>query len=206
MANIFDLFKQIEKERGAVAPITHIIAGLGNPDSEYSHTRHNAGFDAIDLFAEKNGIKITKSKFEALTAEITVSGKRVLLMKPQTYMNLSGTAVKKAADFYKIPPENVIVICDDINLDVGKLRVRRKGSDGGQKGLRDIIKQLGTDEFPRVRVGVGRLPAGGDIISWVLGRLPSEQRPLFAEAISCMPTLLPLLVEGNIEKAMCDFN
>lgn len=121
-------------------------------------------------------ININRLKFDALTSEAIESGKRILLMKPQLYMNRSGESIKKAADYYKIPPENIIVICDDINLDVGKLRIRRKGSDGGQKGLRNIIENLGTDAFPRIRLGVGKVPPDGDIISWVLGRLPTDQR------------------------------
>ncbi len=206
MTSIFDLFKQIEKEKTPTAPITHIVAGLGNYGREYEKTRHNAGFDAIDILADKLNVSINRSKFDSLTAEGIINGKRILLMKPQTYMNLSGTAIKKAADFYKIPTENVIVICDDINLDVGKTRIRRKGSDGGQKGLRNIIEQFSSDEFPRVRFGVGKVPAGGNVISWVLGRIPSESRDSFHDATSKITEIIPLIIDGNIEKAMCDYN
>ncbi len=206
MANIFDLFKKIESEKTTISPITHIVVGLGNYGKEYDNTRHNAGFTAIDFFADKNSLVINKSKFDALVTEINISGKRVLLMKPQLYMNRSGESVRMAADFYKIPPENIIVICDDINLDVGNLRVRRKGSDGGQKGLRNIIECLGSDNFPRIRLGVGKTPKGGDVVSWVLGRLPSDQRKEFDKVIEKTPQIISLVIDGNIEKAMCDYN
>lgn len=206
MANIFDLFKKIESEKTNISPVNYLVVGLGNYGKEYDNTRHNAGFTAIDCFAEKNSVVVNKSKFDALVAECNISGKRVLIMKPQLYMNRSGESVRKAADFYKIPPENILVICDDINLDVGKLRIRRKGSDGGQKGLRNIIECLGSDNFPRIRLGVGKIPKGGDVVSWVLGRLPSEQRAAFREAIEKTPQIIPLIVGENIEKAMCDYN
>ena len=141
MSNIFDLFKKIEKQREntSTAPITHLVVGLGNPGDKYFYTRHNAGFLAMDYVSQKCNATVNRSKFKALVGEATIAGKRVLLMKPQTLMNLSGDAVYEAATFYKIAPENIIVMSDDINLDVGRLRVRAKGSDGGQKGLRSII-------------------------------------------------------------------
>ena len=149
MADIFDLFKKIEKSAPVSSePITHLVVGLGNPGKEYLFTRHNAGFLTVDYLSEKLGVKIDRAKFKALVGEAKIGGKRVLIMKPQTYMNLSGEAVREAADFYKIAPENIIVICDDINLAPGKMRIRKKGSDGGQKGLRSIIEQLGTDHKP----------------------------------------------------------
>ena len=206
MTSIFDLFKKIETSPQSAMPITHIIAGLGNYGTEYENTRHNAGFSAIDFYAESKKININRLKFDALTSEAIESGKRILLMKPQLYMNRSGESIKKAADYYPIPPENIIVICDDINLDVGKLRIRRKGSDGGQKGLRNIIENLGTDAFPRIRLGVGKVPPDGDIISWVLGRLPTDQREAFRCSAEKIPAIISLLLDGNIEKAMCEFN
>jgi len=206
MANIFDLFKKIESEREPVKPITHILVGLGNPGKEYERTRHNAGFMALDLYCQKNGISVTRSKFNSLTAEADIGGKRVLIMKPQLYMNRSGEAVRDAANFYKIPPENIIVISDDVQLDVGKLRVRRKGSDGGQKGLRDIIYQLSSDAFPRLRIGVGKLPAGGNMVNWVLGKIPSELENEFNTALNNASDAIPLLVEGKIDEAMCKYN
>lgn len=206
MANIFDLFKKIESEREPLKPITHILAGLGNPGKEYDRTRHNAGFMALDLYCQKNGISVTRSKFNALTAEADIGGKRVLIMKPQLYMNRSGEAVRDAANFYKIPPENIVVISDDVQLDVGKLRVRRKGSDGGQKGLRDIIYQLSSDAFPRMRIGVGKLPAGGNMVSWVLGKIPADLESEFNAALNNASDAIPLLIEGKIDEAMCKYN
>lgn len=206
MASIFDLFKKIETEKQPPKPITHIVAGLGNPGKEYAKTRHNAGFMALDLFCEKNGISVTKSKFNSLTAEADISGKRVLIMKPQLYMNRSGECIRDAADFYKIPAENILVLCDDVQLDVGKVRIRRKGSDGGQKGLRDIIYQLNSDAFPRLRIGVGRLPQGGNMINWVLGGIPNELSDDFSFALSNAVSAIPILVGGNIDDAMCKYN
>ena len=206
MSSIFDLFKKIETEKVPPVPVTHILAGLGNHGREYDGTRHNAGFSAIDILSDRMKLNVNRARFDALTDETVIDGKRVLVMKPQLYMNLSGVSIKKAADFYRIPAENVIVICDDINLDVGKLRIRRKGSDGGQKGLRNITEQLGTDTFPRIRVGVGKVPAGGDVVSWVLGRLPADERDTFRHTLEKIPDIVPLIIGGNIEKAMCDFN
>ncbi len=206
MANIFDLFKKIESEKTPVKPITHILAGLGNPGKEYERTRHNAGFMAVDLYCQKNSISVTRAKFNSLTAEADIGGKRVLVMKPQLYMNRSGEAIRDAANFYKIPPENIVVISDDVQLDVGKLRVRRKGSDGGQKGLRDIIYQLSSDNFPRLRIGVGKLPAGGNMVNWVLGRIPSELENDFNSALNDAVDAIPLLIQGKIDDAMCKYN
>ncbi len=206
MANIFDLFKQIEKERESLAPITHIVAGLGNPGKEYAETRHNAGFMAMDYLAQKLGVTVNRSKFDALTGEAVIGGKRVLLMKPQTYMNRSGESVRDAAAFYKIPPENILILCDDINLDVGKLRIRRKGSDGGQKGLRDVIYQMNADTMPRIRLGVGKVPQGGDVVNWVLGRIPEGDRKAFFEVVEKTADAVPLVLSGKIDEAMGKFN
>ena len=206
MANIFDLFKKIESERAPVMPITHILVGLGNPGKEYERTRHNAGFMALDLYCQKNGISVTRSKFNSLTAEADIGGKRVLIMKPQLYMNRSGEAVRDAANFYKIPPENIVVISDDVQLDIGKLRVRRKGSDGGQKGLRDIIYQLSSDAFPRIRIGVGKLPTGCNMVNWVLGKIPADLESEFNTALNNASDAIPLLIEGKIDEAMCKYN
>ena len=157
--SIFDIFKQIEQEKpSAGGSITHLVVGLGNPGDKYYNTRHNAGFLAMDYISQKVGARVDRSKFKALVGEAAISGKRVLLMKPQTFMNLSGEAVREAAAFYKIPMENIIVISDDVNLDVGKMRVRKNGSDGGQKGLRSIITLMGDDNCPRIRIGVGKKP------------------------------------------------
>ena len=156
MSNIFDLFKQIEKKDApAMGNLTHLVVGLGNPGDKYTFTRHNTGFLALDFIAEKCGVKVDRVRFKSLCADTRIGEHRVLLMKPQTFMNLSGEAVGDAADFYKIPPENIIVLFDDINFDVGAMRIRRSGSDGGHNGIKSIIYQLNSDAFPRVKIGVG---------------------------------------------------
>ena len=204
MADIFDLFKQIaKKEESPNAPITHIIVGLGNPGDKYKMTRHNAGFLALDHLAEKIGARIDRAKFHALCGEATIAGKRVLLLKPQTFMNCSGLAVQEAAAFYKISPENILVISDDIAQDVGKMRLRRKGSAGGQKGLVDIITCLGTDAFPRLRMGVGAKPHPDfNLADWVLSEFrPAEQKLLFA-AIAASVAGIEKYLTGDFDAAM----
>jgi len=182
MADIFDLFKKIEKPSASTgAAVTHLVVGLGNPGDKYLYTRHNAGFLTIDYIAEKNGVKIDRSRFKALTCDAVIGGKRVLLMKPQTYMNNSGEAVVEAMNFYKIPLENILVFSDDISMDVGRVRMRLKGSDGGQKGLRSIIRECGSDNFPRIKFGVGAKPHPDyDLADWVLSEFtPDDQKKLF---------------------------
>ncbi len=180
MANIFDIFKEIStKKESSPTPITHILVGLGNPGDKYYNTRHNAGFLMMDYLAERIGVTVDRIKFKALCGEATLAGKRVLLMKPQTLMNASGLAIKEAAAFYKIPPENILVFSDDISLDVGRSRMRMKGSDGGQKGLRSIITQMNTDDFPRIRFGVGAKPRPDyDLAAWVLSEFTKDEQKL----------------------------
>ncbi len=204
MADIFDLFKKIAKsEPSSTAPITHILVGLGNPGAKYDNTRHNAGFMAIDRITEKLGVKVDRSKFDALVGDAVICGKRVLIMKPQTFMNNSGNAVCAAADFYKIPSENVIVISDDVNLDVGRLRVRGSGSAGGQKGLNDIIVQMGTDKIPRIRIGVGKKPHPDyDMADWVLGLFPENDRKVLPEVFDRAQAGVSKLLEGDLDGAM----
>ncbi len=208
MSNIFDIFKQIESQKpSASGPIEWLIVGLGNPGKEYENTRHNAGFIAISLLADKCGVKINKSKFKALIAEATVSDKRVLLMMPQTYMNLSGEAVSEAATFYKIPPERILVFSDDISLDVAKTRVRRKGSHGGQKGLKSIGEHLGSTDFPRVKLGVGQKPHPQyDLADWVLSNFTAEERKLMNTAAENAVDACRLIVAGKTDEAMNRFN
>ena len=206
MASIFDLFKTIEKKEDTT-PITHIIVGLGNPGEKYTYTRHNAGFLAIDYLLNRHSVSCDRLKFNALIGEIKLGGIRALLMKPQTFMNLSGTAIKQACDFYKIPPENVIVLSDDASFDIGKLRIRKGGSAGGHNGLKNIIECLGTDAFPRVKLGVGQKPSPDyDIADWVLARIPKESEKTFLKLLEYIPSILELMLTGNTEKAMCDFN
>ncbi len=208
MSNIFDIFKQIESQKPSTSgPIEWLIVGLGNPGKEYENTRHNAGFIAISLLADKCGVKINKSKFKALIAETTVSDKRVLLMMPQTYMNLSGEAVAEAANFYKIPPERVLVFSDDISLDVAKTRVRRKGSHGGQKGLKSITEHLGSSDFPRVKLGVGQKPHPEyDLADWVLSNFTADERKQMNEAAEHAVDACRLIVAGKTDEAMNRFN
>ena len=201
MSNIFDLFKKIEtKESG---PITHIIAGLGNPGSEYEKTRHNAGFIAIDHIADGCGVKIDKLKFRALVAEAQIGGVRALLMKPQTFMNSSGEAIAAAASFYKIPPENVIVLHDEISFEPGKIRIRRKGSAGGHNGLKSIIAQLSSDAFPRIKIGVGQKPSPDyDLINWVLGKFSQADLAAIGDELPNISSAVELILIGKIDDAM----
>ncbi len=165
------------------AGFDRLIVGLGNPGKQYESTRHNAGFIAADALAEKVGLKFSKSKFDALYGDCTIAGERVIIAKPQTFMNLSGRAVSAIARFYKIPLDKIIIMFDDTSLDVGKIRIRRKGSAGGQKGMNDIINALGTDEIIRIKIGVGAKPHPDyDMKDWVLGKIPKEQLPDFEKA------------------------
>lgn len=203
MADIFDLFRKISTENtSAQGPVTHLIVGLGNPGDKYFHTRHNAGFLTLDYVEQKMGVRVNTSKFHALIADGMLCGKHVMLLKPQTYMNASGEAVREAANFYHIPPANIIVVSDDINLDVGRLRVREKGSDGGQKGLRSIIAQMGSDNFPRIKIGVGKKPHPDmELADWVLSEFRrEEQEPLFA-AIEVAYEGLCKLLNGDADGA-----
>ncbi len=205
MSNIFDIFKRIEneKETRAQAPITHIIVGLGNPGDKYFYTRHNAGFLAMDHVSQKCGVQVNRSKFHALVGDGVIAGKRVLLMKPQTLMNASGDAVSEAAAFYKIPIENIIVMSDDVNLDVGRIRVRKSGSDGGQKGLRSIITRMGSDDFPRIRFGVGKKPHPDyDMADWVLGNLSDDDKKALFECFEVAYPGLERLLLGDVDGAM----
>ena len=186
---------------------TWLLVGLGNPGSKYESTRHNMGFLAVDKLAELEHFKFNKLRFKAWTATATLGGEKVLVMKPQTYMNLSGEAVGEAARFYKIPPEHVLVISDDISLPLGKLRIRASGSAGGHNGLKNIIQHLGSDQFPRIKVGVG-MPenADYDIADWVTGRpMGDEQKPLM-EALDKAVAAVPVLIRDGVEKAQNKFN
>lgn len=204
MADIFELFAKIRKkdeEPSGGAP-EYMVAGLGNPGGKYHQTRHNAGFMALDYIYEKAGITGERSRFKALCRDGVISGKRVLFLKPQTFMNLSGDSVSEAAGFYKIPPERIIVISDDVNLAVGRIRVRGKGSSGGQKGLENIILRMDSDMIPRIRVGVGAKPAGWDMADWVLGKIPVCDREDLFFALGSAYTALETLIRDGIDAAM----
>lgn len=185
----------------------YIIAGLGNPGAKYEMTRHNAGFLAIDMLAMKQNKEIKRLKFHALTCDAEIEGKKCLLMKPQTFMNNSGEAIGQAAKFYKIPPQNIIVLSDDISLDVGKIRIRRKGSAGGHNGLKSIIAHLGSEDFPRIKIGVGKKPnAYMDLADWVLGRFPKELEPQLKEALENADGAISLIVQDKFDRAMNLYN
>ncbi len=202
MSNIFDLFKKIEKKEDA-KPVTHIIAGLGNPGAEYEKTRHNAGFLAIDYIASKYNVNINRLKFKALVAEADIGGIRVLLMKPQTFMNSSGEAVGEAASFYKIPAENILVLHDEISFDAGIIRIRRKGSAGGHNGLKSIIAHLSSDAFPRIKIGVGQKPSPDyDLVKWVLGRFPTDDMKKIEDRFSDILSSAELIISGEIDCVM----
>ena len=186
--------------------VKFIIAGLGNPDRKYENTRHNAGFIAVDAIAEKCGVSIDRLKYKSYCATAEMGGQKVLLMKPTTYMNNSGQALVEAMNFYKIPPENCIIIFDDISLDVGKLRIRRKGSDGGQKGMRSIIYLTGSDAFPRIKIGTGAKPEGWELADWVLSRFSESDRKLINEAGQKAYDAAGLIISGSIDKAMNKYN
>ena len=190
-----------KKDKGGT--FDYLIAGLGNPGREYENTRHNAGFVAADMISDKFNISISKSKFDALYGDGSIAGARVLLVKPQTYMNLSGQAIQKLSAFYKIPTDKVIVMHDDVSLDVGKIRIRRKGSAGGQKGLANIIQLLGTEEIPRIKIGVGAKPHPDyDMKDWVLGKIPSEQQAAFKTACENSVKAVEEIIARGIDSAM----
>ena len=202
MANIFDLFKKIEKKE-STAPITHIVVGLGNIGAAYAKTRHNIGFVALDHIATALGASVSRVKFNATVGEAVIGGARVLLMKPSTLMNASGIAIKEAADFYKIPPERIIVLHDEISFDPGVIRIRRKGSAGGHNGLKSIIKCLSSEEFPRIKIGVGQKPSPDyDLADWVLGKLPEEDSRTIAARLDDIKCATELMIKGEIDAAM----
>lgn len=202
MSNIFDLFKKIEKKTDT-RPISFIVAGLGNIGSQYERTRHNAGFLAIDYIAEKWGVRIDRVKFNSTVGEATVGDVRVLLMKPSTLMNRSGDAIGEAAAFYKIPPESVLVLHDEISFDPGFIRIRRKGSAGGHNGLKSIIARLGSDAFPRIKIGVGKKPTPEyDLVDFVLGKFPEGDLASIRERFPDIAAAAEEIIGGNIDMAM----
>lgn len=185
----------------------YMIVGLGNPGLQYEGTRHNAGFMAIDLLAKTLNVEITRIKFESLYADCQIGDKRILLLKPQTYMNNSGRAVLAASSFYKIPLDKILVIFDDISLDVGNIRIRRKGSAGGHNGVKDIIELLGSDEIMRIKVGVGQKPNPQyDLVKWVLGKIPSEQRDAFQKSLEKTSDAAKTIINSGIDKAMNSYS
>lgn len=184
-----------------------LVAGLGNPGLQYENTRHNAGFLAADRIAKDNNFSFNKNKFEALLGECNIGNKRILIVKPQTYMNNSGRAVQKISAFYKIPDDRIIIMHDDVSLDVGKIRMRRKGSHGGQNGMRDIIELLGTDNIMRVKIGVGQKPNPQyDLASWVLGKFPKENEKELDTALEKVSKAVEEIITRGIDSAMNKYN
>lgn len=184
----------------------YLIVGLGNPEKEYANTRHNMGFDTINEIAKKNNIEINKNKFKGLYGTAIIQGKKVILLKPQTYMNLSGESIKKIADFYNIEPENIIVIYDDIDTQIGSIRIRKKGSAGSHNGMKSVIEKLGTTEFARIRVGIGRPQFKNDMINYVLQKLTKEEQQELAVGTKKAAEAIEELLKNGIEIAMSKFN
>lgn len=196
------------KQKKDFAPnIDWLIVGLGNPGEKYQFTRHNCGWLTVDNLAAKYSLKLTRLKFKSLCAPAEISGAKCLVMKPTTMMNASGEAVVEAMNYYKIPIERVLVICDDISLEPGKLRIKRKGSDGGQKGLRSIIYLSGQDGFPRIKIGIGAKPHPDyDLAAWVLSRFSASEEKAMNEAFDKAVSAVELIVDGKIDEAMNRFN
>ncbi len=200
------MFSKFKKATNSTA-IEYLVVGLGNPGKEYENTRHNCGFIAVDHIAQKFNCKMNKLKFKSTVGDCMINGHRCLLVKPSTFMNLSGQAVTSAMQFYKIKPENVIVIFDDISLDVGKMRIRRKGSDGGQKGMQNIIYLSGSENFPRIKVGIGKKPHPEyDLKKWVLSRFSNDDKKLIDPLLDDISDAVSHIVDGNIDKAMNLYN
>ncbi len=184
-----------------------LIVGLGNPGKKYEFTRHNAGFLCLDYFAQEKSVKIDRLRFKSLLGEVRLNGRRCLLMKPQTFMNLSGEAVRDAAQFYKIDPARILVLCDDISLEPGRLRIRRKGTDGGHNGLKNIIYHLGADTFPRIKIGVGAKPHPDfDLADWVTSPFSKDELKTLQGVAAHCAQAIELIVNGDMDEAMSRFN
>ena len=184
-----------------------IVVGLGNPDKKYTLTRHNSGFLCLDMLSQKLNFRIDRLKFKSLICDTKINGHRCIVMKPQTYMNNSGEAIRECANFYKIKPENIIVIYDDISLDVGKLRIRRKGTDGGHNGIKSIIYHLNSDQFPRIKLGCGKKPHPDyDLIDWVISEFKKDELKALEPALENACKAIELLLDNQIDKAMNLYN
>jgi PTH1 family peptidyl-tRNA hydrolase len=196
-----------QKSPETVGSIEYLLVGLGNPGKEYEGTRHNTGFMAIDKIADDAGVKLDRLKFKGLCTSATVGGKKVILLKPSTFMNLSGQSVTEAMRFYKLPPEKVIVLFDDISLPCGHLRIRRKGSDGGHNGMKNILYLSGSDQFPRIKIGVGKKPnPQWDLADWVLSHFSTDEMKLMDESTKNAAAAAALMVNDKIDEAMNRYN
>jgi len=193
--------------RKNITPVSWIAVFLGNPGLRYENTRHNAGFITADIIAKELGVKVNRVKFNALTAVVKLGGQQILILKPQTYMNLSGSSVKQAMKYYKLPLDSVIVISDDVSLPLGKLRIRRRGSAGGHNGLKDIIAKCGGEDFPRLRIGVGSPPHEEyDMADWVLSKLNNEERKIISESALKAAAALEMILMRGVEETMAEVN
>ena len=196
-----------KKEFSSASSPEFLIVGLGNPGEKYEYTRHNAGFLPLDRLCVEENFKINKIKYKSVIGEVNICSHKCIAMKPQTFMNNSGEAVREAASFYKIPPERIIVIFDDISLPCGKLRIRRKGSDGGHNGIKSIIYHLGSDNFPRIKICVGEKPHPDyDLADWVLSEFKKDEAAPLKQAIDNACDALVLMLDGEIDEAMNRFN
>ena len=200
-----DIFAALSKPK--TGPIEYLIVGLGNPGIQYEGTRHNVGFMVLDYIAKQCSASIDRIKFQGMICDTTLNGKGVLLLKPMTYMNLSGDSVRDAMNFYKLTPDRVIVVYDDISLQPGKLRIRLKGSHGGQNGMRSIIEQCGTDLFPRIKMGIGNKPnPGWDLADWVLSKFSTQEQKVLEQAIDHAYQAAALMVQDKANEAMNQYN
>ncbi len=207
--SVFDIFRKLDEQKAPqpAGPVSFIICGLGNPGTKYENTRHNCGFMALDTLAENIGADVKKLRFKSLTADVTIADRHCLLMKPTTFMNNSGEAVVDALNFYKLTTEQLLVMYDDISLDVGRMRIRKKGSDGGHNGIKSIIYLTGSDVFPRIKIGVGAKPNPEyDLAAWVLGMFPKEQGELLEKTFSDAAEAAKLIVAGKTDEAMNRYN
>lgn len=202
---MFNRFRKTPTE--PVGTPEFIVAGLGNPDRKYTYTRHNSGFLCVDMLSSKHSFSVDRLKFKSLICDTVIAGHRCIVMKPQTYMNNSGEAIRDCAAFYKIPPEKILIICDDINLDVGKLRIRRKGSDGGQNGVKNIIYHLNSDLFPRIKIGVGKKPRPDyNLADWVLSEFSKKELESLEPVLKNACDAVELIINGKTDEAMNLFN
>lgn len=206
--SIFDVFDRISaNSQNARGKIEYVIAGLGNPGLEYENTRHNAGFIVLDMLARQCGEEINRMQFKGRTADVMLGNKRCLLLKPTTYMNNSGESIVQALEFYKLDVSSLIVVCDDISLDVGRLRIRRKGSHGGHNGLRSICELTGSDSYERIKMGVGKKPHPDyDLAKWVLGKFGKEDMEKLNTAAENACECIKLMVQGKTDQAMNKYN
>jgi len=184
----------------------YVILGIGNPGKQYENTKHNIGFISLDFLAASLGIQINKIKHKALIGEGTIGGEKVLLVKPQTYVNLSGESAGEILRFYKVPPENLIVIYDDVNLAAGRVRIRPKGSDGGHNGIKSILYHLKSDQFPRIRLGVGQKPPEYDLADWVLSKFTDEEIKVLSKTVDKVPDMVREIIVNGAESAMNRYN